>query len=305
MTKLICADEDCDRAALARGMCQKHYAAWSRPYKLAGLPLPPKPARVTGGRPPCSIEGCGNKSAGRGWCAKHYWHWQQYGDPLKGAEHKPKPACAADDCDDPADSKGYCPKHYTRWRRYGDPATVKVIVGDDRARFESYVDRSGGPDACHPWTGSQCTGGYGQMQIAGHLKLVHIVAWEFEHGEKPPVTDIDHECHNKAVRDGLCQPGICAHRLCCNEAHLVSRTRQEHADATGAWVHPKGSGHGMAKLNEDQVQEIRRLLAARVMTQTRIASLYGVGPNVISRIKLGKIWGWLPQSEADLAVPRP
>ena len=57
---------------------------------------------------------------------------------------------------------------------------------------------------------------------------------------------------------------------------------------------PHGSANGWSKLTEAQVQEIRKLLAANIMPQTRIAKLYGVSPHAIGYIKTGRTWGWLP-----------
>jgi hypothetical protein len=242
----------------------------------------------------CAVDDCDKIAIARGWCARHYQSWKKYSDPVKSTLRQADFTCSADGCDSPAKTTGLCIKHYTRQLRNGDPLAVQYIRGDDRARFESYVDRSEGPDACHPWTGGQCTGGYGQISIKGALQLVHIAAWEFERGPKPLGTDIDHECHNQAIRDGACKPGICPHRLCCNAAHLISRTRREHADATECSYRTRGSRVNTAKVTETQVQEIRRLLAADVMPQIRIAELYDISPNAISRIKLGQTWTWLP-----------
>jgi hypothetical protein len=55
---------------------------------------------------------------------------------------------------------------------------------------------------------------------------------EQENDPKPSGIELDHECHNQAIRDGLCLPGICAHRLCCNPRHLIPRTRAEHVAAS-------------------------------------------------------------------------
>jgi hypothetical protein len=51
--------------------------------------------------------------------------------------------------------------------------------------------------------------------------------------------------------------------------------------------------HPKAKVNEDQVKEIRQLLTAKIVTQNQIAKWYNVSPYVISQIKLGKTWSWL------------
>ena len=265
-------------------MCHKHYANWSYGYKSAGLPLPPNPPRERAEPKPCSIEGCVKKAQGRGWCSKHYWHWQHYGGPLEGAPPKEEVICAAD-CDKLAETKGYCIKHYTRVLRYGDPSVVKRFQGDDRTRFELYVDRSGGPEACHPFTGAKDSGGYGQISIKGRLRLAHVVGWEFENGPKPSGTNLDHECHNRAVRDGSCRPGICPHRLCCNLAHVVLKTPREHRDDTEQWEMPTGP---RPRLDEAQKGMIRDLLAAG-HTGRSIAQQFGIHPATVTNVKLGRL----------------
>ena len=48
----------------------------------------------------------------------------------------------------------------------------------------------------------------------------------------------------------------------------------------------------MAILSERQVREIRVLLGSS-MTRREIAEIYGVTPQAISSIRLGRTWGWL------------
>lgn len=102
--------------------------------------------------------------------------------------------------------------------------------------FWSYFDRSGGPDACHPWTGS-IDNGYGQFcaVVLGGKKRTHVLAWEMENGEIPVhqetgrKLDLDHECHN---RDKTCPGGPkCPHRRCGNLRHIVLKTMQQNIDA--------------------------------------------------------------------------
>lgn len=62
-----------------------------------------------------------------------------------------------------------------------------------------------------------------------------------------------------------------------------------HAQVMGLQRVPKGSARAMAKLTEDQVREIRRLLAAGVV-QRRIAEQFGVAYCKITMIKQGTAW---------------
>jgi hypothetical protein len=183
-------------------------------------------------------------------------------------------------------NRGWCWAHYSRWRRHGNPLVTSRIVGDDRARFEEHVDRSGGSDACHPWTGAIAPGGYGRIGVNGKTEQAHAFGWELEHGPVPPGKELDHECHNQALRDNTCQPGVCLHRRCCNNRHLVLRTRKEHLAAAPS--------HPTAKLNEASVKEIMILLAAGE-SQREIGKRYGVTQMAVSAIKTGRNWSHVTQ----------
>lgn len=287
-----CSVNDCGSPVLARGWCRTHYRRW----QAHGDPeyvQPPVPA--------CDVNGCGRPSIARGWCYAHWGRWKATGDvradvPVaEKVRHEPGLLCAVDGCNKAREKREWCGTHYRRWQRHGDPLAVLVIHGDDWTRIESYVDRSGGPDACHPWTGPTQGSGYGQSMLDGKLQTVHVLLWERENGPKPPGIDLDHECHNQAVRDGLCAPGICPHRLCCNLRHLVPRTRSEHASATvrlsSSW---QGDGKGHSKLTEAQVRELRILMrGARGPQVADIACRYGISQAHAYRIRSGRAWGWL------------
>jgi len=195
-------------------------------------------------------------------------------------------------CGRPVSAHGWCKMHYKRWWRHGDPLLC-FRGGDPRPRVESLIDRSGGPDACHPWLGKPCRKGYGHVLVDGAHRAAHVAVWEFENGPKPPGTDIDHECHNRAVQEGSCRPGKCPHRLCCNLRHLVLRTKDEHREATVPW--DRGAWYRRsAKLTDTQVREIRRLSMDGRLTRTEIAERFSIGKEAVSRIKNGKTWAWLP-----------
>lgn len=54
-----------------------------------------------------------------------------------------------------------------------------------------------------------------------------------------------------------------------------------------------GEENGKSKLTEESVREIRELISDGVLRQRQIAEKYGVDQTVISKIKAGKLWGWL------------
>jgi hypothetical protein len=96
-------------------------------------------------------------------------------------------------------------------------------------RFWAKVDRSGGPDACWPWTaGMSHTTGYGGFHpVKGQSVSAHVYAWEQENGPVPPGAYVDHTCHN-----GTGCPGgrSCPHRRCCNPRHLDATTSADNVD---------------------------------------------------------------------------
>lgn len=189
----------------------------------------------------------------------------------------PDGTCKVDGCDRPVVSREWCRRHYSRWWMYGDPLGTRRGVD---IQLQARTDRSGGLDACWPWTGALQPSGYARIMVKGLSRGAHVYAWENAHGREVPTGwHIDHECHNQAVRDGSCQPGICPHRRCCNPAHLVARTPQDHIAATGT-----------RKLSDDQVRSIKAALAAGE-TGTSVANAFGVSFQLISFIKTGRRYG--------------
>ena len=77
--------------------------------------------------------------------------------------------------------------------------------------FWLHVDRTGGPDACWPWTGRR-TDGYGAVGSGKLFDRAHRLAFRLSGGIIPPGQIVRHLCHNP---------------LCCNPAHLAAGT---HAD---------------------------------------------------------------------------
>lgn len=81
------------------------------------------------------------------------------------------------------------------------------MIAPHSTRFWAKVDRSGGIDACWPWTAARTGGGrlYGQFKLNGRPSLAHRVAAEWAFGDIPHGMQVDH---------------ICRHTLCVNPLHL-------------------------------------------------------------------------------------
>ena len=76
-------------------------------------------------------------------------------------------------------------------------------------------------------------------------------------------------------------------------ANLAWKTKSgNEADKVGHETGNRGSRHGMSKLTEDHVRELRAL-AASGEPQKDLAIRYNVSQTTISNILNGRTWGWL------------
>lgn len=108
--------------------------------------------------------------------------------------------------------------------------TITRRSSPPEVRYEAKVDRSGGPDACHPWTASRYTAtGYAVFHpVKGKTTTAH--RWGFAHFIRPLDDDetVDHTCHNA---DLTCVGGrTCPHRACCNPAHWEATSTRANAN---------------------------------------------------------------------------
>lgn len=162
--------------------------------------------------------------------------------------------CLVDGCGRFAHAFGYCTTHDKRIKLYGDPLVTKqkqyhgLSIAD---RFEKYVDRNGNEKGCDIWIGSKDKNGYGRFNISTEKspQLSTRVAWLIVHKEWPP--DNKNMCHT------------CDNPACVKVDHLYAGTQQQNMDdmfrrnGRPNWRPHKGAAHGMAKVTEAIVREIR------------------------------------------------
>lgn len=145
----------------------------------------------------------------------------------------------------------------------------------------SRVDRTAGPDACWPWTGSRLYAGYGKFEHLGKTLSAHRTAYELAYGPIPNKLLVLHTCDNPP---------------CCNPAHLKLGTQKDniadmHAKGRAKLLgRPKpnmrGIKHHQAKLTDAIVREIRS-----TSESTRsLARRFNVARNCIREVRRGVTW---------------
>jgi hypothetical protein len=139
-------------------------------------------------------------------------------------------------------------------------------------RYLSRIDRSGGPDACWPWTWGCTNKGYGALRVNGRSTYAHRFGYEQLVGPIPDGLFVRHTCDNPP---------------CQNPAHWVVGTHIDNmADKIARDRQSRGIWHGRAKLTEDEVREIR----TSSLTRAELAMYYGVSWSLIDQILRGVVW---------------
>lgn len=155
----------------------------------------------------------------------------------------------------------------------------------------SYLDKSGGPDACWPFQGPRDKDGYGKF-CANWVKVrAHRLAYELVNGPIPKGQLIRHV--------------VCDNPPCCNPAHLttgqeadnssdmVGKGRAAVGDKNASRAHPerlrRGESHPNAKLTDDLVRQIRAA-AANGETGASIGRRIGVSKKTVCQVIRGDVW---------------
>ena len=135
-------------------------------------------------------------------------------------------------------------------------------------------------DECLIWPYARNRRGYGKLKHAGHNVNASRVTCILAHGGPPSP---DHEAAHSCGR---------GHDGCVSPHHLAWKTHLEnHADRVEHGTSNRGERHGLAKLTEAQVREIRAQKGN--VSLGKLAIRYCVSKRLIQLVMSGQAWGWL------------
>lgn len=133
---------------------------------------------------------------------------------------------------------------------------------------------------CIEWQGSKFVRYYGRSYINGRQATASRVSYTMFVGPIPEGLHILHSCDNPP---------------CVNPAHLrpgTSKENMQEREQKGRRKAAKGSGHGMSKLTEDDIREIRKTFrSGSVEFGARgLAKKFKVDPSMVYLIISNKNW---------------
>lgn len=118
--------------------------------------------------------------------------------------------------------------------------------------------------------------GYSLITVNGVRLYAHRYAYEQAFGPIPAGMMVCHKCDV---------------RSCCNPSHLFLGTAQDNSnDAKAKRRMHIGERNYNAKLSDEAVKAIR----SSSKTNAELAIDYGVNQSVISRVRAGKVWRYVP-----------
>ncbi len=147
----------------------------------------------------------------------------------------------------------------------------------DIERFWARVDRSGGPDACWPWTRGCATGGYGLFCIASKDHRTHRISYYLNSGPFPADLYVCHHCDNPT---------------CVNPSHLFLGTNDDNMRdmvAKGRQNRQRGELCGTSKLVTMDVFALLRRYGDGETIKS-IASSFGISRSQVIRIVNQERW---------------
>lgn len=129
---------------------------------------------------------------------------------------------------------------------------------------------------CWEWQQNLSAGGYGRVSVEGRTWLAHRYMFYRTHGYLPEV--VMHVCDNPP---------------CVNPNHLKGGTQIDNikdmiTKGRGNYKPPKGQDHGMAKVTDEEVLEIKEAYSEGLLTQKMLGDIYGISDSQVSNIIRGR-----------------
>lgn len=154
----------------------------------------------------------------------------------------------------------------------------------DLERYERHVDRSAGPDGCHPWRLAPNAKGYGLFSVGGRRgSRPEAHRWGYLNGTG---TDSKGELLGP-LPAGICVCHTCDTPLCQNQRHWFRGTRSDNMSDCAKkgrirGGNPSGDRSPFAKVTDVQVAEIRARYGKGGITQRELAEEFGLGQAYVS-----------------------
>jgi 5-methylcytosine-specific restriction endonuclease McrA len=273
-----CSVKNCQHAHEAEGYCQLHYQR----FRKTGNPLEVSVNRF----PPenCQVETCEKPHYCKGFCITHYQRFKRHGDPLKVLIYQPlSDICTVEGCEEKHNAHGFCLKHYTRWKKHGDPKKAEIFFGKGKTPEEKFWSKVKKTEKCWEWKG-RLSNGYGYFKYKGKRYQAHRLSFYLTHGYLSDLMVL-HSCDNSD---------------CVRPEHLKEGTHEKNMrDKIKRNRQAKGASHGMAKLTENDVIEIREMTNQKIPYKI-IGKKFKISRETIGKIKSGKSWNYDFETEQKL-----
>lgn len=170
-----------------------------------------------------------------------------------------------------------------------EPVTMELIRRFAKV-FWSHVKKS---SDCWMWQGAPC-GRYGRFSFAGYSFRPNRFALALKLGRLPNGLAC-HTCDTPmCVRKNHLYEGTAVTNACDSVVRGRAACGERNGNATMPWRRPRGTRHGMAKLNEDEVRSIRELHATKTWRWSDLAKRFGVSLSNVKAIVLRKKWRHVP-----------
>lgn len=206
-------------------------------------------------------------------CGACYKYLYRHGTTDRAPRKLPRGECVQGGCTAIVSvvKLGLCALHYSRYKAGQElgEATPQRILGDDKARFWSYVEVRG-RDECWPWTGAT-TDGRGYFGVGGKTVRVTRFLLGIIDGVDIEGLDVCHTCDNPN---------------CVNRRHLFPGTRQvnvQDMDTKGRRVNAN------EKVTPRFVRDMRHLHESG-RSPAELARTYGVNCQTMYDLVTRRTW---------------